>query len=67
MRRFYCPNCHVRLLVGLKSLGLCEQCKAVYDIRRRRHELSAPLWGHPVLWIVALVLVLAFTAAWLVT
>jgi hypothetical protein len=56
----------VRLLVGLKGLALCEQCKAVYDIRRRRHELSAPLWGHPVLWIVALVLVLALIITWLV-
>jgi len=54
MRRFICPHCHVKLLVGLKGIAICENCKAFYDVGHRRRHSIAPLSGHPLMWVFVL-------------
>lgn len=51
MKRVYCPDCKTRMIVGLRGLAMCENCKMFIDLNKQKKGTWHPL--------VALVVLLA--------
>jgi uncharacterized paraquat-inducible protein A len=58
MRRIYCPECKVRMLVGDK-LALCESCGKVADLGRRKPAT----YHHPLAVTAVLAAIMALVVA----